>query len=141
MRNYLQSRVGSLAGSVILGGIALAATAAGIIFASIALFIFSEQRYGAICAYLSLAAIYVLAALSSYLILTLRKRRLKQKRLETSLDQTISRSLLDPYLLRSVFEGFRTLSTKRAIYILALGAGIALAISDLKNAQRPKSKF
>jgi hypothetical protein len=141
MRNYLRFRIGLLAGSMILGGIGLVAIAAGIIFASIALFIFAEQRYGTICAYILLSGIYVLIALSSFLILALRKRRLKRERLESSIDQTIPRSLLDPNLLRSIFEGFRILSAKRAVYILALGAGIALAISDFKHAQRLKTKL
>lgn len=138
--NRLKAKIETAVASIALAAIAAAAATAAILFSSVALFMWVQQRYDTVIACVSLAAIYSFIAFFSLVAVYLRRRKLERKTLQAAAASANPRGLSDPDFILSAFDGFRSLGAKRAVSIFALVAAMALAISDFKKTHASSGK-
>lgn len=138
--NRLKAKIETVVASIALAAIAAAAATAAILFSSVALFIWVQQRYDIVIACVSLAAIYFFIAFLSLVAVYLRRRKLERETSKAAAASANPQGLSNPDFILSALDGFSSLGAKRAVSIFALVAAMALAISDFKKTHASSRK-
>jgi predicted Kef-type K+ transport protein len=109
----------ALKAMIVLGVVAAAATAAFICLA-VALFLWTEQSYGLLEAWVVLGTLFVIVAISGALVfVVVRRRRLKHRAAQ---EKSVSRFLQDPAVILAGLQLVRILGVRRLVPLLAIGA-------------------
>jgi heme/copper-type cytochrome/quinol oxidase subunit 2 len=112
---------------------AAAAAMAALLFACIALFVWTREQYGTVTASLVLAVVFLVLALAALIAATLRRRRLNQRQAQKG---NVAPWWTDPIVMTTGLELFRLLGTKRLMALLLGGAVVGTLLSRPSAGQR-----
>jgi heme/copper-type cytochrome/quinol oxidase subunit 2 len=133
----LKAKIRLSIASLVWGGIAAAAGMAGLLFLSVAGFLWLSQRYDAITACVVLGIAYVLlAAIALTVVASVRSRRPKAAPPASAQSQWWA----DPVAIVTALQVVRTIGIARLLPIAVLGAvaaGFMLERSAKREAQEP----
>jgi uncharacterized SAM-binding protein YcdF (DUF218 family) len=134
----LKAKIRLSIASLVWGGIAAAAGVTGLLFLSVAGFLWLSQRYDPVTACLVLGIAYVvLAAVALTVVASVRNRRVK---IAPPASATQPQWWADPVAIVTALQLVRTIGITRILPIAVLGAvvaGFALERSAKREAQEP----
>jgi heme/copper-type cytochrome/quinol oxidase subunit 2 len=118
---------------------ALTVTAiAGAFFLCLALFVWTQQRYGTVAASLVLASVFIIAAVTALLFGLMARQRSQERQHRNR--QHAAQWWSDPTVIATGLEVFRIIGSKRLITVL-LGAFVVGALLERPRNRHPSAEL